>query len=335
LSASNGDAVTPAVAIGPGGNAVAMWDLFRSGQGVVMQASARPAHGSWGPVTTLSPVSNSDSSTAPKVGIDANGNAIAIWLLDTGTGTSIQSAYLPAAGSWTTPVQLSTPGVTAQRPTLAVNASGDAIAGWETASGQVLVAERKSGVWGAPTSIAPAAYRQNASQVALGDRGDAAVVWSRAYNSFVATRDAGGSWSAPTTVSTRSAGGSVSVAVDGSGNAVLVYASVAVPNANPVLAITRAAGGSWSSATTISSASEAALAPRVVATPAGTFVTGWNSVTNNTVLAAIRPAGQAAFGAASTVGSGGQQDLAIAAGHAAAAWLGTGPAVEVSGHSAP
>jgi hypothetical protein len=333
LSSSNADAGTPAVAIGPGGNAVAMWDLFQTGQGVVIQASARPAHGSWGPVATLSPAS--DSASSPKVGMDANGNAVAIWLLDTGTSTSIRSSYLPVGGSWTTPVQISTLGVTARRPSLAVNASGDALAVWETASGQILVAERKSGAWGAPVSIAPAFYRQNAAQVALGGRGDAAIVWSRAYNSFVATRDAGGSWSAPTTVSTRSAGGSVSVAVDGSGNAVLVYVSLAVPNANPVVAITRSAGGSWSAPSTISSPSEAALGPSVVATPAGTFVAGWNSSTHNTVVAAIRAAGQTTFGSPATVGTGGQLDLSIAPGHTAATWLGTGPAVQVSDNNAP
>jgi hypothetical protein len=45
-------------------------------------------------------------------------------------------------------------------PTLAVNSSGDPIAGWQSTSGQILVAERKAGVWGAPISIAPAAFRQ-------------------------------------------------------------------------------------------------------------------------------------------------------------------------------
>jgi hypothetical protein len=330
LTSSNDDAGSPAVAIGPGGNAVAMWDSFRSGQGVVIKSSARSAHGSWGPIVTLSPVSNSDSATSPKIGMDGNGNAVAIWLLDTGTSTSIQAAYLPVGGSWTTPVPISTPGVTARRPSLAVNAIGDAIAGWETASGQVLVAERKSGVWGAPVSIAPAAYRQNASQVSLNGRGDAAVVWSRAYSSFVSTRDVGGSWSAPTTISTRSAGGSVSIALDDSGNAVLVFVSLATPNANPVEAISRPAGGSWSAPTTISSASEAALAPRVVATPAGTFVVGWDSVTSNTLVAAIRAAGQTTFGAPASLGTGAQLELAIAAGHAAATWLGSGPAVQVS-----
>jgi hypothetical protein len=267
--------------------------------------------------------------------MDANGNAVAIWQLDTGTSTSIQTAYLPTGGSWTTPVPISTPGVTSRRPSLAVNALGDAIAGWETGSSQVLVAERKSGVWGAPVSIAPAAYRQNASQVTLNGRGDAAVVWSRAYSSFVATRDIGRSWSVPTTISTRSAGGSVSIALDDSGNAVLVFVSLATPNANPVEAISRSPGGSWSGPTTISGASEAALGPRVIATPAGTFVAGWNSITSNTVVAAIRPAGQTTFGAPATVGTGGQLDLAIATSHTAATWLGAGPAVQVSDNNAP
>jgi hypothetical protein len=85
----------------------------------------------------------------------------------------------------------------------------------------------------------------------------------------------------------------------------------------------------------ISSASDSALSPRVVATPTGTFVVGWDSVTSNTLMAAIRAAGQSTFGAPATVGTGSELDLAIATGHAAATWLGTGPAVQVSDNNAP
>jgi len=114
-------------------------------------------------------------------------------------------------------------------PVLAVNSFGDAIAGWQTANGVILVAERRSGNWGAPITIAPAAFRQGSPHVALDDRDDEAIAWSGRGTTLVATRDAGGSWSAPTTVSKQSAGATARVALDGFGNAVAVFELVQFP----------------------------------------------------------------------------------------------------------
>ena len=72
---------------------------------------------------------------------------MAIWPQSSSAGSAIETANLPAAGSWTTQVTISTPGVTAANPTLAVNNSGDAIAGWQSTSGQILMTERRADVW--------------------------------------------------------------------------------------------------------------------------------------------------------------------------------------------
>jgi hypothetical protein len=148
-----------------------------------------------------------------------NGNAVAVWIQTTSNAGAIETANLPASGTWTSPVALSTPGVSATNPTLAVNSLGDAIVGWQTTSGQILVAQRTAGVWSAPISIAPAAYRQGSPNVALNNRGDAAIAWTGRGTALVATRPAGGTWSAPLTISTQSSGASARIALDDSGNA--------------------------------------------------------------------------------------------------------------------
>jgi hypothetical protein len=332
------EAADPSIAIGPTGIAVAMWDRYQNSppNGLVIQASSRPAHGSWGPVVSLSPAAG--SSSLPKVGVDASGNAIAIWQQTNSASTAIETADLPAGGSWSMPVAISTPGVSAQRPTLAVNASGDAIAGWQSANGQILVAERKFGVWGSPVVLAPAAFRQGGLHVALNDRGDGAAVWSGRGTTRVATRAEGGSWSAPTTVSTQSEGGTASIALDDSGNAVAAFAIVQYSGGGyvyPVQAVSRPAGGLWSAPASISGASEYATATTLVATPAGTFVAGWTDDNTLAVRAAIRPQGQTAFGPPVSISSGSQIELAVAAGRTAATWIGPGPAVQVSDNSTP
>jgi len=336
---SGANAADPAVAIGPSGNAVAMWDLWQtnSSQGTVIQASSRPAHGSWSAAVSLTSPTTSSSSQS-QVGMDANGNAVAIWLQTTSTSSAIETANLPNGGSWTAPAPISTPGVSASNPTLAVNAPGDAVATWQTASGQIFVAERTSQVWGAPISIAPPSFRQGSPHVALNDRGDAALAWSGRGTTFVATRPAGGAWSAPTKVSATSAGATARIAIDYAGNAVALFELVKSTGSGyvyPLQAVSHPAGGSWGAPATISGVNETAASPNIVATPLGTFVAAWTESATGAVKAVIRPAGQTAFGAATVIGYGSQPFLAVAAGKTAATWIGPGPAVQVSDANTP
>jgi len=66
-------AADPAIALSSTGAAVAMWDLYKTGssQGLVIQASSRQAHGSWGAIVSLS-TGATNSPTLRKVGMDAH-----------------------------------------------------------------------------------------------------------------------------------------------------------------------------------------------------------------------------------------------------------------------
>lgn len=171
----------------------------------------------------------------------------------------------------------------------------------------------------------------------MNGRDDAAVAWTGRGTALVATQAAGGAWTAPLTISKQASGASARVALDDSGNAVMIFQLVSYTGsayAYPVEAVSRPAGGSWGTPALISGAGEYGASPNLVDTPAGTFVAAWTDDNSLTVRAAIRPVG-GAFGAPVVFSNGSQPFLAAAAGHTAATWIGPGPAIQVSDANTP
>src|SRR5262249_40307259 len=76
-----------------------------------------------------------EDAAAPRIALDAAGDAVAVWRRFDGADYVIQSAARPAGGSWSAPVDLSAPGEEAQSPQLAVDAAGDAVAVWTRFNG--------------------------------------------------------------------------------------------------------------------------------------------------------------------------------------------------------
>ena len=81
LSAPGRDATEPQVAVDGSGAAVAVWARF-DGSDTIIQASARPAGGAWGPAVDLS--QSGRDSKAPQVAVDASGDAVAVWARKSG-----------------------------------------------------------------------------------------------------------------------------------------------------------------------------------------------------------------------------------------------------------
>jgi hypothetical protein len=76
LSGSNTD--HPDVSVGADGTVIAIWHAVSSGADIVQSAS-QVLGGVWGTPKNLLPVSSAYSHNYPKVAVDANGNASAIW----------------------------------------------------------------------------------------------------------------------------------------------------------------------------------------------------------------------------------------------------------------
>lgn len=126
-------------------------------------------------------------------------------------GLLVVAAPAGAAPTWLSPTKLSAPGQNAERPQVAVDAQGDALAVWQrlnekSATTTIEASSRPggSGAWTAPVTVSNSSEEASEPQVALDSKGDAVVVWishGAEYSVQAATRSGlTGSWQAPTTL---------------------------------------------------------------------------------------------------------------------------------------
>ena len=246
--------------------------------------------------------------------LDANGDAMTL-VLQNGLG----SALKPAGRPWLAPElilpELDTSVVPFQTldvvyPDLVVNARGDAVAAWDTYRGRratsdiVQVAYRPAGgTWGTPTTLSA---EGGAPQAAINAQGDAIVVWTQSQGQGLgsvqsAFRPAGGNWQAPSIVSPNPEDvGGQQVALDGRGDAVVVWEQLSNVEVGPVYrakhslqSAARLAGGSWQ-ADKISEPNPGVAAPQLAMNARGEAVVVWNSgnLTESIVRGAFGRAGK-------------------------------------------
>lgn len=134
VSGNDGPVDTPQVAMDDDGNAVIVWAQADGGLWDVMKAEYR--NGAWKKPTQLSHNLSPDHSHAyaPKVAMDADGNAIIVWMqLDSGAKKQIfKSEY--RQGLWTNPTSIvnniSPDGQDAFDPEVDMDDQGNAIIAW-------------------------------------------------------------------------------------------------------------------------------------------------------------------------------------------------------------
>ncbi|UUY06066.1 hypothetical protein LRS13_11290 [Svornostia abyssi] len=151
LSDAGNDAYEPALAVGANGDATTVWGRH-DGANARVQAATRPAGGAW---TSPDTVSTAGQDAYPgQVGVDASGNATAVWYRSDGANMRVQAATRPAGGAWAAPDTLSASGQGADYPHVAVGANGDATAVWRRFDGsnqRVQAATRPAGgAWTTP-----------------------------------------------------------------------------------------------------------------------------------------------------------------------------------------
>ncbi len=130
---------SPRVAIGNNGTVVAVWHSVISGSNIVVAATS-PISGSWNAAANILAVSPAFSHDLPKIAVDANGNATALWLRYQLSGgvyqnISVFAATLPAgSSSWNVPTILTSGGeildITKLSSRIQVDGNGNAVAFW-------------------------------------------------------------------------------------------------------------------------------------------------------------------------------------------------------------
>ena len=138
------------VAADAGGTALAVWDSFlipRIGVSASVSASVRSAGGPWQTATQISPTGQDQApprvlqTTSPKLGLDADGNAVVIWQNRDATSfgevneVTLQAVVRPAGGGWSEPAVLA-PGYVSEVQ-VAVRGLRDALGLWIAPDGVV------------------------------------------------------------------------------------------------------------------------------------------------------------------------------------------------------
>jgi len=203
--------VIPVIAIHPtSGDALIVWQYF-SNLTFSIQAVAIPYGSFWGTPITLS--SSSQSATNCVVVYSSSGEALVAWQ-QSGDGNNGLQVISYSSGTWGTSTTFNISGSNLITPTLAINASGDAILAAECSSptdktSSIVVAQRTSGTWGDFTTLSntTTAKRPQATMSQTGDSTLAAVIWENNTDSthstiYASTLASGSSWSTPSIVST-------------------------------------------------------------------------------------------------------------------------------------
>ena len=263
LSASGGGAQEGQLAVGPGGSLVAVW--YRSdGSNYVIQATERPPGGSWSEPVDLS--KPGESAQSPRIGLDAAGDATAVWARYDGTVEVIQEASRTSGGSWSEPTDISEEGKQSFAPALAVDPAGTAVAVWnrEDESQQIAQSSTRAsaaGAWSAPDEISSQGHYSEYPVVVLDRAGTATAVWNtdrgNDYAVDAASKSPGGTWSTPLQLSPDDVGvGFPKIAVDGDGDVISVWNAIRPLGGEgeferTVQAVRLPAGGAWGAALNI------------------------------------------------------------------------------------
>lgn len=220
-SPSNYGAAPVQVAIGADGDAVAAWSRFTRTFPLTKEASYRPAGGTWQPPV---PMPGRATFFPIQLGVDAHGNAIAVWESQEGPEKLLEASVRPAAsGRWQPPQLIAESGPAwgdgpilfrrvGPNPALAVGEDGEAVLAWEAVRGnrrvvEVTTGSASTGTWQPTVVLAtwpdwastgvidnPAIGYPGPTPIAhpsvsLAGDGEALVAWDDASSRFAGTVD--------------------------------------------------------------------------------------------------------------------------------------------------
>ncbi len=259
----------PGVAIDASGNAIVAWSEFYAfGANSTRRWVWARRLATGGIVGTAVQVDIWGNSAHPKIALTGSGDALAVWEQHDGTRWNIWSSRSAAtSGSlWTSPVALETDSLDARSVVLAAGPGGNAIAMWAMYDGtrNNIWANRfdaTTGRWGTAEIIETGSGDAALPQVGMDNHGNAMAVWHQhdgMRNNVWSNRYTAGTghWGVSALIETDNgdidALGRPTIAVNGSGNAVAVWAQSDSVRTN-IWANRYSAGSGWGAAQLIES----------------------------------------------------------------------------------
>ncbi|PIS03281.1 MAG: hypothetical protein COT85_00965 [Chlamydiae bacterium CG10_big_fil_rev_8_21_14_0_10_42_34] len=181
-----GNASNSKVALDENGNGILIWD-----EGFPTQIMSRTlsAEGVWSPDLSMPPTiihESINAQTAPHIGIDSSGNALAIWMEYFSGAYHIYSAKKQLDQPWIPLGEISSgllSSTLSKNKALRINGSGEAIAVWQEANGQLSEihgARYVQGAWTVPITISAEPELSSLTPAAAIDTsGNATIVWNQ------------------------------------------------------------------------------------------------------------------------------------------------------------
>ena len=286
------------VAMDANGDAVAVWQT----DGGLIQAAFMPSGngGSFNNAQTLE-TDGTNKPTAPDVGFDSAGDALAVWLHSDGTHIRVEDEYGPGGsfpGGPGTPI--SDTAQDSSSPLVRMDSAGDAVAIWLESDGahiQVQAAARAAGnatTFGAQAQISTATSDAADPALAMSSGGAATAVWDDATNSLFGaySGSAGSAFGSPQTVeNTATSPPRASVAMNDNGDAQAVWQQS--DGTNLRIEERSAPGGTFAGTTVnVSPTGEDATAPQLAMDGAGDAVAAWTDPGAQQINAAQHVSGQ-------------------------------------------
>jgi hypothetical protein len=291
LGPDAGSAADPEVAIGPSGEAAVVWER-ELGRAMSLESAFRDPLGDWS-MQDL-PGKPSAQAAVPQIAIGPTGQAIAAWVRVRHGRSAVESATRAPGGPWTKAVRLSArgEGPYALVPSIAVDATGEAVAAWSIEQGvgrharaTIFSASRPAGAgWSAPVRVGRERGEVEGVELALAPDGRAAMAWERErhfhYALESAFRSASGKWSPREPIRHVADDGNPRVAIDAAGEAVLVFVALHTDRrtqreTDSVESAFHQPGGGWSVPRTVARDRDPIYDPEVVLSPAGEEVAIW------------------------------------------------------------
>lgn len=315
------------------GTAIAVWTEYAD-ERVSIVASERAPGEDWGARVTIA---RTTGAYLTSLGIDGTGAVTLAWseLSDRAATTYrhdvVRVARRPAKGAWSRPSTIFSNAVGVGLPSLAVNASGEAVLAFsvgEAGAGYQITAVRRdsTGTWGPASRVGQAGPGLRPSpRVVLADDGIATAAWSwldGAWCTDTATQEPGGEWGTVTRLQGGNGwkGGVPAMSVDPSGRVTAVWPFELYPQFQMVTR-TRGTDGVWGDPKVLAEASSPTYymdAPAVIDDDAGNTTAAWTEYplvagVSSRLVSATRTTGQD-WAAPVPVGEGrGYPSLAVAA----------------------
>lgn len=233
LESDNNTAVYPHVAMTDSGDAMAIWV---QSDGARSNAAGRyydAGTDTWQAVTSLE--NGSGDVQSPRVAIDTDGNALAVWYQSDGSVLDVMSnRYVPGSG-WGTAAAISTLNQNGYYPQIAMTPDGDALAVWFQYDGtryNVWANRYASGTgWGSAKLLeTEETVGSDTASVVVDGNGNGVAVWvendgSGTLNLMANRYVAGTGWSAAEVIesSTEALNSGAALAVDGGGRITAVW----------------------------------------------------------------------------------------------------------------